>query len=184
MSSNGSALKRLFNPTASSPDYLAPIAPTVFDQEVTFPRFPTLQEQLAHLNGTAPHPLMEVGVAPPPPDRSLFQGLLGGRLDVLQQDVQENPDRYDEATRAVFAELSSGAKTVESLDPVARKALDRATLDFASYRPPRTAARSEPSKPPPAPKKPRLLYDGVLEDGRAPQVEEPGGPMTAYWWLT
>ena len=159
---------------ASPPSGYSPSDPVA---PVAFQSFPTVDEILEHNTGGAPHPLLQLGTAPPRPSPSLFQGLLGGRLDVLMQDALEHPERYEDTTREALAAL--GTKKPEDLGPEEHAVLDRATLDFATYRPPAPT----PAPKLLAPKKTRLLdFDDALEDGRAPQVEEPGGALTPYWW--
>lgn len=170
-----------FDATESSPDFRAPIASLPGLEALSFP---TLDQFLKHQAGVAPHPLLQLSDAQPPAKPpSLFEGLLGGKLEVLAQDVAAHPDRYDESTRTLLAEISSSGKGLEGLTPADRAALDRATLDFAAYRPPRQA--QERVRPPTRPvRRPALLTHEEPADSRAPQVEAPGGVMTAYWWLT
>jgi hypothetical protein len=106
---------------------------------------------------------------------------LGGRVDVLAQDALDHPDRYDERTRLLLADLGEKRDYQPNGDEL--KALDRATLDFAEARPPR------PTTPPVLPQnarkpaqRPRELLGGDF-DSREPTVEAPGGVLSAYWWL-
>ena len=100
---------------------------------------------------------------------------------MLSQDANDHPERYDEDTRVFLAELAAGQRKF-ALTEEDRRVLDQATLDFAAYRSPK------PTTPPiPAPRKlPPVRPPSSMElaDGRAPQVETPGGVMTPYWWLT
>ncbi len=170
-----------FDATSSAPNFLGPITPPLVDQTPAFPKFPTVDQLLAHQEGTAPHPLLQL-TATPPPSRpsSLFQGLLGGQLDVLVQDAADHPERYDDATRSALAALGAGNR---ELTPADHKLLDNATMDYAAFRPPKAPPRA-PDAPKPPPRRPRLLDDGDMPDGREPQVETPGGVMSAYWWLS
>jgi hypothetical protein len=103
--------------------------------------------------------------------------MLQGRLDVLVDDVARNPDRYTEEALALIARLAQGRQKVEDLSLEERQVLDRATLDFAKYIPP---------KPPPAPKKPpKLKLIGADVDGHlgGDALELPG-EMASHWWET
>jgi hypothetical protein len=112
----------------------------------------------------------------------LFQGLLGGDVSVLIQDSLSHPDRYDAVILQLLTELGAGTKTVKTLTRAEALHLDRATIDFASAKPvgppapkahrPTRAQSETPSDP----------YAPGLQDGRAPQVEDAGGPRDAYWW--
>jgi hypothetical protein len=169
--------KQPFDATTSAPNFRAPIAVL---PDLPRLNFPSLDQVLVH--PSSPHPLLQLSETPPPSSVSLFQGLLGGRLEVLVQDSIDHPERYDEPTRLMLQELAAGASKLEELTAAERGILDRATMDFAAYRPPQ-APKNAP-KPQPPMKKPRLVEAAdALEDGRAPQVEEPGGTMTPYWWL-
>lgn len=191
MSSTKRASKTPFNPTESAPNFLAPITPQAFDPTglvpaVSFPKFPTVEEQLAHAEGRVSHPLLSLGVvgaAERPAETSLFDGLLGGQSEALQQDAADHPEKYDEQTRLLLHELRAGARKLQDLDPSARRLLDRATLDFATYKAPAAPRAAAPKAPAPKPVRTIKPRFDALEDGRAPQVEEPGGVMTAYWWL-
>jgi hypothetical protein len=176
--------RRPFNDTESFPDYLGPIIPEGWSPTGPAPvAFPTVQDILQHQAGTQKHPLLQLSETPPPSEpTSLFRGMLGGNVDLLVQDAAAHPEGYEPGELALINELATGARKLRELSPAELNVLDRATVGFASYRPPKPA----PEKPkPPAPaKRPRLVEEAnELQDGRAPQVETPGGPMTAYWWL-
>lgn len=177
MKTSDNASKQPFDATASTPDYRAPIAPAL-----ELPTFPTLDDILAHQEGTKAHPLVALSDMPTPPPQSIFQGLLGGRTELLVQDALDHPERYDEPMRNALAEL--GGKKPGELTAAQLQTLNRATLDFAAYRPKaRPAPAAIPQSRTPPPKKPKLLEGGALEDGREPMVETAGGPMSAYWWV-
>ncbi len=177
MKNTAPSSRKPFDATASVPNFRDPIAVA---PELPSLSFPSVEQILAH--PVNPHPLLRLADTPPPSSPSLFQGLLGGRLDVLVQDAVDHPERYDEATQLALQELTAGTRKLEAMTPAERSILDRATMDFAAYRPP-PAPKNAP-KPQPPGRKPRLVVAAdELEDGRAPQVEEPGGTMTPYWWL-
>ena len=180
MRSKDTTPPRPFNATESEPNFLGPILPEVTqvptpDPFLTLPKFPTVEDLLSG----KPHPLIQLSETQPPRDTPLFQALLGGRLEVLQQDALYNPERYDEATRHLLMELSVGSKAMTTLDAGDQTTLDRATVDYAQFRPP---AGKKP-KPPSAPRPKAVAVQDELGDGRAPQVETPGGTMSAYWWV-
>ena len=187
MNKDGSSTRRFaaIKSALGFPDPTRPYVPFPSDlgtvEAPSFPRFPTLDQVLEHQSGQSPHPLLQLTeTTPPSRPTSLFQGLLGGRLEVLVQDALDHPERYDAATREALADLGAGPRT---LSPADHRLLDSATLDYASFRPPQPAPRAT-SAPKPPPRKPSLLDDGDMPDGREPQVETPGGPMSAYWWVT
>lgn len=181
MKRNDSPSRRPFNPTESEPDFLGPIAPVAAP---AFPSFPSVDELLQHQAGMAIHPLLQLTeTAPPSKPASLFEGLLGGNLTALTQDLAVSPERYDAPTTAFLEELSSGAKKLEALTPRERALLDSAVMDFAAFRPPRTATLAPKKLPAPKEKKPALLREeSELLDERAAQVDMPDG-MPAYWWV-
>lgn len=176
--------RRPFDPADSAPDFLGPIAP-----EVTSPlkplTFPTVQEILEHQAGTTLHPLMQLSeIKPPSRPQTLFEGLLGGDLNVLVQDARSNQDRYDERTRAFLEELVTGQHDIKSLPPEQADMLSHAVMDFASVRPkkkptPRTNSASRAHNE----KKPALMIEAGLPDERAPQVPLPDGALPPYWWV-
>ena len=149
-------------------------------QFAAFPRFPNVQEILDHQAGVAPNQLMQLTDTPRPASSpSIFQALLGGRVEVLVQDALDNPSRYDADVRAAL--LGMVSKKPEERTPADLHALNEATLDFAAFRSPRQAPAAAP-KPAPV-KKPQLMETETPYDNRAPQGEEPGGVMSSYWWL-
>jgi hypothetical protein len=174
--------KSLFDAASETPDFrspiadLTPVAPPTF---VPFPKFPTWQEMQA---GT--HPLLMSEQPTRREPQSLFQGLMGGNLPALVADSVDHPERYDQETQLFLSELGAGARQLSSLTASDRAHLDRAVLDFASYKP----RHVPPPAPPPTPlaraggSRPKNPYEAGLEDDRAPQVEIPGNPMSSYWW--
>ena len=158
---------------ASTLGGLPPIQPPKFEP---FPKFPTVGELIA-----GGHPL-ELVPAPPAQDVGLFTGLLGQRADVLAQHALDNPAVYPDEVKALLEELAQGTRRVGELTLEERRLLDAATLEYATYRAPVPTAKPAQKKAP-TPKRPALLDEAELRDGRAPQVEEPGGVMTPYWWL-
>jgi hypothetical protein len=183
MRSNDWHPRPLFDAESQEPDFLAPLIGVAPPQHPTFPqfpKFPMLAEIQRHMRGEMQHPLLQLSEAGPPSEpASLFQGMLGGNLLPLMQDSIDHPERYDDETQLFLNELAAGLRKAETPEDKAR--LDAATLDFAS------GGRQQPKPRPPAPPpKPRAAavdpYAPGLDDGRAPQVETAGGPMSAYWW--
>ena len=116
----------------------------------------------------------------PPRDTSLFQGVLGGQLDLLLDDVQRNAANYAANEQQLLQELSAG-RSVQSLRPEERFVLDQATISYAAATKPVLKA-PKPKAPPVKPK--ALVLGEPMEDARAPQVETPRGPMPGYWWMS
>lgn len=182
MKQKNSSLRRPFDPTESEPDFLGPIAPEVA-APLTFPKFPTLEQVLLHQRGVQAHPLMELSETKPPSSQStIFDGMLGGNLDVLAQDVDKNPERYSDRERAFMDELRTGQKDVKALTLSDAQTLSQMVYNFAAMRPAKSQAPT-PAKPPtPKRKKPVLMRDeDELPDARDPQVDIDGEPP-AYWW--
>jgi len=166
------------SPTMSGLDFPTKLEPL---PELTFPKFPTVEELLQHEAGTSRHPLLQLTDVPPPPERSLFQDLLGGRLEILTQDALDNPDRYEEGTRSLLTELMNGAKKREQLSPAEQRLLNRATIDFATYQPEKPKAGVAPPKQKTTPK--LLSLDVVMPETPKAEPVDPDMPAPAYWWL-
>jgi hypothetical protein len=166
----------LFDPSAPSPNYHAPVAQIPWLQKL--PRLPKAKDLL--FDGGASHPFFQF-VAPPTkaPPKTLFQELLGGRTEVLQQDALEHPDRYEEPIQELLHNLTVGTKKIETLSQEEQGALNRAVIDFATYKPPPAVpVPKAPYRPKPTPQ----LMDESFHDGKEPQVEPPGGVLTNHWW--
>lgn len=131
------------------------------------------------MEGTKPHPLVE-RLATSPKTTSLFDGLLGGRAEVLLQDALHDPTRYPEETRALLEMLATGGRTRESMTAEEGRLLDRAVVDFATYKPVMKPV-DKPRKVRITAKKPAPMSEPV--DSRAPTMDVPGGEMPAYWWV-
>lgn len=180
MKRNDSSSKAPFDPTASVPDFRAPIAPEVYAPL----EFPTVEQLLQHASGEKLHPLVQLTETKPLNEPTVFDGILGGNLDVLVQDAQRDPERYSPQERALLEELASEQKNVKALERSDGQMLTQAVMSFTAVRRPKPKA--QPVKPPP-PKvqKPVLMMsEDELRDGREPQVEMPGGAMTPYWWAS
>jgi hypothetical protein len=129
------------------------------------------------------HPKTFEVVAPPTPKtnrpQGLFDGLLGGEPAVLLQDAAENPGKYDDQTVGLLNELVQGSKKKADLEEAEHRLLDHATLDFASYVKPKTAAK----QPQRATRKSEDELEGMFEEGLSEaDMDVPEG-TTAYWWL-
>lgn len=145
------------------------------------PKLPTLEEMVVHERGEKLHPLM-VTSSPPPPPKSLFDSLLGGQLEALLQDARSNPQYYDREDLELLEQLAAGVKKLEALTPLESAWLDRATIQFSSFRPPRVP-KSAPR--PPAPK-PVAKKEQEPQGGSATMEElaalSPDG-LPPFWWL-
>lgn len=170
-----------FDPTTSAPDYRAPIAPEV-TEPLRFPQFPSVEDILRH--ETVPHPLVRLSETKPPSDPpTLLEGLLGGDPRAIMRDAEDNPDRYTDRERALLDEIRAGQKAPKTLNAADATLLSQAVYNFAAFRPPKPALPKTATPPFAQKKKPALMRDeDELLDGREPQVDIPGDPMTAYWW--
>ena len=176
-------MKPTFDPESSSPDFLAPVSALPPPAPLQFPTFPTVAQLLSHASGGAPCPLLTLSETKTPSEpTSLFKGLLGGNLETLVADSIDHPERYDDATQLFLSELGAGTRKLENLTPADKARLDSAVLDFASYKPPRPPPAAPPALERERGRAPSNPYEDGLEDGRAPQVETAGSPMSSYWW--
>jgi len=139
------------------------------------PRFPTLNELV--------HPqtfecLISIESEKPARPQGLFEGLLQGHAEILARDIEDHPEKYNPQVLPLISELSQGTRSKEDLTEKECELLDRATLDFASYVPPK---KSPSTIPPPV----RRARQAAEEEGTAivgvdipPEAEVP-----AFWWL-
>lgn len=124
------------------------------------------------------HPWNQLTVAAPPKvDNGLFQSIMGGRLEVLLDDAQRNPDRYSAQELELLEQLASGQAKLQELSSGDRRVLDQAAISFTAFKPPRAPAAAP--KPPPKPKVPELLQQTQEE---LPDLEH-GLDLPPYWWL-
>lgn len=114
--------------------------------------------------------------------QGLFETLLGGDVAVLHQDATENPDKYDDATVGLLAQLVQSRRKHGDLEEAERGLLDLATLTFSSYVPPKKVPKLESPLAPPmqkfAEEDDGSSFDHSSSDGDAPETDTP-----AYWWL-
>lgn len=106
----------------------------------------------------------------------LFEGLLRNQYEVLAQDAEDSPEKYDPKVLVLLREILEQKKSVKSLSDVDRALLDRATLDFATFIPPK---KKETAPPPPT--RPRVRE--VVSEDPIPGVDVPVTDVPAYWWL-
>jgi hypothetical protein len=141
------------------------------------PRFPKLSDLVD------PRTFELVDPAPMvPPARlsGLFSALLQDHVELLADDVTAHPERFSPEAVKLIEELLQGQKNVKSLADREREILDRATLDFATFVPPkdapsaRTTTRAEKAKAKPADE----------TEAPVPGVDTPSeAEAPAYWWL-
>lgn len=145
---------------------------------ICMPRFPQLQDLVD------PNTFQLLDPAPmAPPARlvGLFEGLLQDHVELLADDVLSHPERYSPDAVKLIDELMQGQKKVKSLADRERELLDRATLDFATFVPPKEVPPARRTQR--APVKRRKTEDDEAELA-VPGVDTP--PETeapAYWWL-
>lgn len=154
----------------SSPtENLEPLAPL---SPLSFPKFHEL------VNPKTFEVARETGPAVSSQPQGLFNGLLRDDFTVLYQDATENPGKYDEQTLGLLMQLVQGATKVRELTESERRLLDKATIDFASYVPPKPPPRKEP----PAPT--RASSDKTpVSAPPIPGIDVPETDTPAYWWL-
>ena len=129
-----------------------PRVPSV--EPVALPRFPTFFELLEQPEESVKVPT------------GLFQLLLGGRIDILQEDATQNPDKYDETTRALLDQAvhRKGSFTLSELDT-----LNQATVLFAS-----ASTKLPLQKQRPTPRRAPLASKEELP---------PNAEVQPFWWL-
>ena len=120
-----------------------------------------------------PPSVFDVVEQPKPVQSSLFQSILGGDWSRLLEDVTASPEHYDSEVLEVLQRLANGAK-LEDITPHERELLDRATIDFASFRP-----QPKP-KAAPTVAKARAVTQAP-EDVPIPGVDIPFG-ADPFWW--
>ena len=162
------------------------LPPVPISPEVTAPiAFPSFEQLLRHEAGVELHPLVQLSETKPPSNTTVFDSLLGGDLNVLVQDAQKEPERYSSQEKSLLGELAAGQKNVKALTETDGRLLTQAVMSFATLRLPKPKPPTVKTPPVQRRRKPALMtYEDELQDGRAPQVEMPGGTMTAYWWAS
>jgi len=138
-------------------------------------RFPTFQEIVDPGTFEVLLPAEENVVHRP---QGLFNGLLQDRIDVLQNDMEEHEDKYQPEVVRLVHDFMEGRRKVESLSEGERSLLDRATLDFATYVPPKKTQSSE--------RQVQHRHSREIEPRDAdpiPGVDVPSNEAPPYWWL-
>jgi hypothetical protein len=120
----------------------------------------------------------EMGEAPEP--QGLFSALLKDHVEILATDALEGPDKYNPQAVELLNEMLDGKKSTKSLTDTERKILDQATLDFASYTPPKQV----PTQPVRAlPVRAVKAREDTEDADPTPGVDVPVTEAPAYWWL-
>lgn len=101
---------------------------------------------------------------------------------MLLQDAREHPDKYEPDLLPLVESLGAGTLLRADLTDREKTLLDRATLDFATYIPPKTSQDVPTSKTKIAAVE-VALDDDWLEEGPIVGQDIPEGGMPAYWWL-
>ena len=84
------------------------------------PKFPTFSELVGQI-ANEPLPKKEVG---------LFEGLLGGRPEILYEDLLRNPEKYDPAVEGLLTSMLMGKKRLEDLTADEATLLNSSTFEF------------------------------------------------------
>lgn len=101
-------------------------------------------------------------------------------MEILATDALEGPEKYNAQAVVLLNEMLDGKKSTKSLTDEERRLLDQATLDFATYTPPKQAA------PLPARALPARVAresEGTEDAEPTPGVDVPVTEAPAYWWL-
>lgn len=109
----------------------------------------------------------------------LFDGLLSGHVEVLLQDVQDHPEKYDPRLLPLLLDILSGGKKKNDLTREECALLDKGTLDFATYVPPRLEEKKK------EPAQETKTASSSIDDGfeeQEPDVDLPEAEPSQYWW--
>lgn len=114
---------------------------------------------------------------PPAKPAGLFSALLQDHVELLADDVLSHRDRYTPDVVKLVEDVLQTRKSIKSLTESERELLDRATLDFATFIPPKEA---------PQPVRRRASTRAAAEPDPIPVhgVDTPlEAEAPAYWWL-
>lgn len=151
---------------SSTPESLSGLPP------LCAPRFTTLKD----LVDPVTFELCVQEEAPRAKPKGLFSSLLQDHVELLAGDVVDHRDRYAPDAVKLVEDLLQRRKDVKTLEEQDRELLDRATLDFATFVPP----KDPPAARKPAPKRVKQEpEEGVIHLVDTP----PEAEMPAYWWL-
>jgi hypothetical protein len=98
----------------------------------------------------------------------LFEELLGGRLDVLFDDMARAPKKYELGARALVEDLVVRRLDLKALPGDQRELLDRATVDYAAS--PRVAPQPTSGTQVPSGK-------------RRPLADVSATTLPRFWWV-
>lgn len=132
------------------------------------PRFPTFLE-LVEEDRRAP------GASPRV--KGFFRELLADNVQVLLEDAMLTPEKYGPETMHLLETLA-GRKPGD-LTEDERRAMDGATLTFATHDSPRPKTTSTP--PPVAAETPAAVHQE--SDQPVPGIDIPEGAASPFWWL-
>lgn len=143
------------------------------------PKFPRLND----LVDPKTFELVNPPVAPTKRPTGLFADVLGGRAEVLFQDAQDHPEKYDPRLLPLLIQLLNGKKNANELTSDECSLLDRATLDFATYVPPRDEKATKVAKAPEVKTASPNPDDDDFELEESDVAPEGDGEPSPYWWL-
>lgn len=139
-----------------------------------FPRFPKLDDLVDPKTFRLSTP---EDPSPPTRPQGLFEVVLQNHIDILAADAEESGEKYNPQALPLIRDVAEGKKTLQSLSEPERTLLDQATLDFATYVPPKQ------EQPRPV-LKPRVESAPAEEDADpTPGVDVPITEARAYWWV-
>lgn len=127
--------------------------------------FPTLYELASE-----EQPSPKVGRPP-----GLFEQLLEGRPEVLHDDAEAHPEKYQAATITLLQALVGGSRKKTELTETELEALDRATMDFASV-----SAAESPKREKAQPKRTPVRW---VSPKAIVGEDVPPTDMPPFWWL-
>jgi hypothetical protein len=131
-------------------------------------------------------------VEEPPPSAArpvgLFEALLAGHTEVLLQDVQDHPEKYDQELLPLLSEIVLRGKSRGELSQEECTLLDKGTLDFATFvqKPKEQKTVPETKTASFDPEEDFDFEEGFEVDDEAslrPDVELPEEEPPTYWWI-
>jgi hypothetical protein len=152
----GSSPTRPESPSLPSLPFLSPLS---------FPKFPKDLDERENENAAAPRRAT-----------GLFEAFVG-RPDLLFQDSDKHPSKYEPVARELLSLLMSGSKALKDLVPEETALLDQATIAFFE------APKPQPIAEPPPQKKPRSKRRAESDKPHPRAASIPELELRPYWWL-
>jgi len=94
--------------------------------------------------------------------------------------VQDHPEKYDQRLLPLLSDILSGGKRKNELTREECTLLDKGTLDFATYVPPRSEEKKNEE-----PAQKTKTASSSIDDGFDEQesdIDFPGAEPSPYWW--